>query len=179
MTICEVILIFTNYLWITGSWKGDVFSHTYLRNTQTHTHLTTYLARFPRLDRQASNRLPVRIPGLTEKICQEVNWQLEVSNPAAVPLLKALNPPKQLLHGCPVWQPPAQTTPTCILLKSEVYICQIHLNSVFHILILVLGQLGWPLHFKNVKCQNNSREWFQLLFLSSHSQWVRSLHTFN
>ena len=43
----------------------------------------------------------------------------------------------------------------------------------------VLDQLGSPLYFKNVKCQNNSRvnDLFQLLFLSSHSQWVRSLHT--
>ena len=46
---------------------------------------------------------------------------------------------------------------------------------------LSLGQLGSPLDFKNVKCQNNNREnyLFQLLFLSSHFQWVRSLHTFN
>ena len=45
----------------------------------------------------------------------------------------------------------------------------------------VLGQLGSQLHLKNVKCQNNSREndLFQLFFLSSHSQWVRSLHTLN
>ena len=36
---------------------------------------------------------------------------------------------------------------------------------------IVLGQLGSPLYFKNVKCQNNTREndLFQLLFLSSHS----------
>ena len=75
-------------------------------------------------------------------------------------------------------------------LKSEVYIhlSQIHLNSVFHnswhliiVKIPVKGQLGSPLYFKNVKCQNNSREndLFQLLFLSSHCQWVRSVHTLN
>ena len=68
----------------------------------------------------------------------------------------------------------------CIQFKSEVHIhlSQIHLNSVFH--------NSWHLRsvrittlFKNVKCQNNSREndFFQLLFLSSHFQWVRSLHT--
>jgi hypothetical protein len=35
-----------------------------------------------------------------------------------------------------------------------------------------------PLYFKNVKCQNNSREndSFHILFCSSHSQWVRSSH---
>ena len=44
-----------------------------------------------------------------------------------------------------------------------------------------LGQLRSPLYFMNVKCQNNSREKdiFQMLFISSHSQWVRSLHTLN
>ena len=36
---------------------------------------------------------------------------------------------------------------------------------------LSLGQLGSPLDFKNVKCQNNrENDLFQLLFLSSHSQ---------
>ena len=76
-----------------------------------------------------------------------------------------------------------------VQLKSEVYIhlSQIHLISVSQFLTFnpskkfpVLGQLGSPLYFKNVKCQNNSREnyFFQLLFLSSHSQWVRSLHTY-
>ena len=50
-----------------------------------------------------------------------------------------------------------------VQLKSEVYIHlrQIHLNSVFHNLIVekfpVLGQLGSPVYFKNVKCQSNSR----------------------
>ena len=78
-----------------------------------------------------------------------------------------------------------------IQLKSEVYIhlSQIHLNKGFSQLLAfnhskkfpVLGQLGSLLYFKNVKCQNNSREndLFQLLFLSSHSQWVRRLHTIN
>ena len=67
-----------------------------------------------------------------------------------------------------------------VQLKSEVYIhlSQIHLNSVSHNFLTfnhrkkfpVLGQLGSPLYFKNVKCQNNCREndSFQLLFLSSH-----------
>ena len=45
----------------------------------------------------------------------------------------------------------------------------------------VLGLSGSPLYLKNVKCQNNRKEndLFQLLFLSSHAQWVRSLHTLN
>ncbi|CDQ66549.1 unnamed protein product [Oncorhynchus mykiss] len=44
-------------------------------------------------------------------------------------------------------------------------------SIVYHIKIPVLGS---PLYFRNVKCQNNSREnyLFQLLFLSSHSQCV-------
>uniref|UniRef100_A0A8C7QAT9 Uncharacterized protein n=1 Tax=Oncorhynchus mykiss TaxID=8022 RepID=A0A8C7QAT9_ONCMY len=48
-------------------------------------------------------------------------------------------------------------------------------------IFVTLCQLGSPLYFKNVKCQKNSREndLFQLLLLSSHSQWVRSLHTLN
>jgi hypothetical protein len=63
-----------------------------------------------------------------------------------------------------------------IHLKSEVYIhlSQIHLISAEQFLTFnpskkchVLGQLGSPHYFKNVKCQNNSREnyLFQLLFL--------------
>ena len=61
-------------------------------------------------------------------------------------------------------QPPL--THTSIQGNSEVYIhlSQIHLNSVFHnswhlilVKMYVLGQLGSPLYFKNVKCQNNSR----------------------
>ena len=75
-----------------------------------------------------------------------------------------------------------------VQLKSEVYIhlSQIHLNSVSQFLTFnskfpVLGQLGSPLYFKNVKSQNNSREndLFPLLFILSHSQWVRRIHTLN
>ena len=67
------------------------------------------------------------------------------------------------------------TSKRYVQLKSEVYIhlSQIHLNSVFHncwhvilVKIPVLGQLGSPLYSKNVKCQNNSREWFISAFIS-------------
>ena len=65
-------------------------------------------------------------------------------------------------------------------LKSGVYIhlSQIHLNSVFH--------NSWHLFRVKIPCLSSVRwnvriivenDLFELLFLSSHSQWVRSLHT--
>ena len=96
------------------------------------------------------------------------------------------------LHGClrGSWECANNTFPvrvgnrTNIQWKMEVYIhlSQILLISVFHNswhLILLKIQLASPLYFKNVKCQNISREndLFQVLFLWPHSQWVGSLHS--
>ena len=71
------------------------------------------------------------------------------------------------------------TRDSFIQLKSKVYIHISQFKLSFSQFLTfnqskkipVLGQLETPLNFKNVKCQNNSREnyLFQLLFLSSHS----------
>ena len=74
-------------------------------------------------------------------------------------------------------------SPSNLQLKLEVYTFKLSFSQFLKCnprkKFPVLGHLGSPLYFKNVKVQNNSREkdLLQLLFLSSHSQWVRSLHT--
>ena len=69
-------------------------------------------------------------------------------------------------------------------IKAEINHSLYHYSDISHsynevgILTDRLGQLGSQMYFKNLKCQNKSREndLFQLLFIYSHSQWVRSLH---